>query len=154
MRHHKIRILLGLVLIFNISFAALCGKAESKTRTLAKATDDFAEGQKSIANLLANAKSTGLISQEDVNEIKPFLLQANDLNEKAIGYGKKLLTTPEDPVMQERLIETINQISSVLVRANNAGLFRIKDSNTKLAFSALIAALQNIATSAIIIIKN
>lgn len=150
----KTSILLGLILVFNISFAALCGKGDTRTRTLAKATDDFAEGQKSAARILANAKDTGTISQEDINEIKPFLLQANTLNAQAIEYGKKLLTTPDDQTMKDQLVTTINSISTILVRANMAGLLRIKDAKTRAAFSAVIVTLQAAVTSAIIVIRN
>lgn len=145
--------LLALVLVYCIGFAGMCNSKDPKTRTLAKATDDFAEGQQSAARLLANAKTTGLVSQEDINEIKPFLQQANDLNAQAIEFGKKLLADPNNQFLQKDLVTTINQISSVLVRANNVGLFRIKDEKTRIAFNTIVAMMQAAATSAITIFK-
>lgn len=152
MQLNKTKILIALVLIFNISFGALCGR--STRATIATATDDFAEAQISTANLLTNAKTTGLVSQEDINEIKPFLIQANDLNAKAIEYGKQLSKNPNDVETRDKLIETLNNITSTLVRANNAGLFRIKDIRTRTAFNALIITMQSAATSIISLVRR
>lgn len=143
-----------LLLIFSLTTAGMCSKGSDPARTLAKATDDFAEGQKSAANLLLNAKTTNLVSQEDINEIKPFLQEANSLNGEAIVLGKGLLASPTDQTKKERLVATVNLISAALVRANNAGLVRIRDEKTKLAFSAIIASLQAAATSAIVLLKK
>lgn len=151
----KIKFLLGLVLVFTITFAGMCGgNKDSKSRTLAKATDDFAEGQKSAAKLLATARDNGTISQEDINEIRPFLLQANDLNAEAIQYGRKLLTTPDDQELKNQLVNAINSISATLVRANNAGLLRIKNQELRASFSAVIVTLQAAVTSAIVVLRN
>lgn len=150
----RTKCLIALVLVFDLTMAAMCGSGSDPARTLAKATDDFAEGQKSAANLLLNAKSTNLVSQEDINEIKPFLQEANSLNGEAIALGKELLANPTDQTKKERLVATVNLISAALVRANNAGLTRIRDEKTKLAFSAIIAALQAAATSAIVLLKK
>lgn len=162
LRSLKIYKLVALLLVFNISFAARCGgpsdnvnkQPDTKTRRIIIAADDFAEGQKSVARLLATARDTDLISQEDVNEIKPFLQQANDLNAKAIEYGKKLIQNPQDSVVEKDLVGIINQISAVLVRANNAGLLRIKDLKTREAFSLLIITMQNAVTSIIVTLKE
>lgn len=148
----RTKILIGLVLVFNISFAAICGK--NQKATIAVATDDFAEAQISAANLLVNARNTGLISQEDINEIKPFLQQANDYNAKAIEYGRSLAKDPTNTTTKNDLIDTLNQISNVLVRANNAGIFRIKDPALRSAFSALIVVMQNSATSIIRLVRR
>lgn len=153
---HKVKILIALVLVFNITSAEKCGGSnvkDTKTRTLIKATDDFAEGQQSVARLLATARGTGLISGEDVAEIKPFLQQANHLNEQAIALGKKLIASPDDLNIQRDLVSTINGISSILVRANDAGIFRIKDPKTKASFSLIIATMQAAITSAVTILN-
>lgn len=146
------RKLIILVLIFQLTFAGMC-ESEGK-KTIAIATDDFAEAQVSVANLLANAKSTNLISQEDINEIKPFLQEANDLNSDSIAYGRTLLKNPNDVVTKDKLVEALNKISAVLVRANNAGLSRIKDPTTRSSLSALIVVMQNAATSIINLVES
>lgn len=152
MQLNKTKTLIGLILIFNISFGALCGR--STRATIATATDDFAEAQISTANLLANAKSTGLVSQEDINEIKPFLMQANDLNARAIEYGKQLSKNPNDVETRDKLINILNNLTSVLVRANNAGLIRIKDLKTRTAFNALVLTMQSAATSILGLVRR
>lgn len=153
-KRRKITNIVALVLVFNLSFAAMCNKEDSKTRTLARATDDFAEGQKSAANLLLNAKNSGLMSQEDVNEIKPFLIEANDLNAEAITLARDFINNPNNLTAKEGLISIINRISASLVRANNIGLVRIKNKETQVAFSAIIIAMQSAVTTAIIVLKK
>lgn len=155
MKFHQIKISIALVLVLTICTACPFGGSNAR-KTIATATDDFAEAQISTANLLANAGPNGskLITQEDINEIKPFLLQANDLNAKAIEYGKNLSKNPNDTEVKDKLITTLNQISSALVRANNAGFLRIKDPNLRTAFSALIIVMQNAATSIIILVRR
>ena len=151
----KILALALLVCLVGISTACpMTGKTDSRTRTLAKATDDFAEGQKSAANLFATAKANGTISQEEINEIKPFLVQANELNAQAIELGKKLIASPDDPAVKDQLVTTINLVSAALVRANNAGLLKIKDQKLRIAFSTVVVALQAATTSAITVLRN
>lgn len=152
-RKRKITNILALVLVFNLAFAGMCSR-DNRTKKLSKAVDDFAEAQVSVANLFAKAKENGTISQEAINEIKPFLQHANDLNEEAIKYGRTLLKNPTDTATQSVLVDVINQISSTLVRANNAGFLRIKNEGVRAAFSALIVVMQAAVTSAIGIIKR
>lgn len=127
---------------------------DKRIRTLAVATDDFAEGQKSAAKILGDARDKGILTQENINNIKPFLQQANDLNEEAIKFGKQLALNPTDATAKDNLITTINQISAALVRANNAGLLHIKDEGIRAAFSTAIVIMQAAATSAINILKD
>lgn len=152
MLKRKVSHILTLTLIFNLTFAAMCNKSSDPARTLAKAADDFAEGQKSAAKLLANAKTSGLVSGEDINEIKPFLQQANALNDQIIVLGKAFLVDPTNQTDKQKLIATINLVSAALVRANEAGLTRIRDANTRTAFSAIIVSLQAAATSVVVVL--
>lgn len=149
----QISILLTLVLLVGITTACPFGGSKN-AKKISTATDDFAEAQQSIARLLASARDSKLISQEDINEVKPFLQEANRLNGEAIAYGRKLLKNPNDVATETDLIETINKISAVLVRANNAGLFRIKDQNTRNTFSTFIALMQASATTIVTIIES
>lgn len=152
MQPSRTKISIALVLIFTFGFAGMCDKGARKT--ISTATDDFAEAQVSTANLLATAKTNGLVSQEDINEIKPFLLEANTLNDEAIKYGRQLSSNPTDATAKQNLIDTLNRVSAALVRANNAGLTRIKDPATRAAFSGLVVTMQAAATSIIVIVKR
>lgn len=155
MRITRTKKILAVVLLFNISFAGMCGK-EDRIRTLAKGSDDFAQALKSTGELLQNAKSTGLISQEDVNEIKPFLQEAAKGNDEVIAYAQKLITNGDinNPSEQDELVNRINEISQTILRANQVGLTRIKNEQTRAAFSLLVATMNATITSVINTIRT
>lgn len=153
MRFNRTRMLIALVLIFQISFAGFCGKNETKAKTLARAADDFAQAQISAVNLIKSARDTNLIQDEDVAVLKAILSDINGFNQQAIDLAKGMLN--QDPIpleKQEQLLKVVYQISNAITRLNNAGLLRIKNSEKQAAFSAIVTALQAAATTAITVL--
>lgn len=143
---------LAFVLLF-ISMGFACNK-EDKTRTLAKAEDDIAQAQLGVAKFLADAKSTSTLSQEDIDAIKPFLIEVNNANGEAIRITKELLANPSAE-KKAQLLAAVNVVSGSIIRLNTAGTLRIKDPQKRLVFNGLVTALQGAVSAAVIVlIKN
>lgn len=126
----------------------------SKARQVAKAEDDFSQGLKSIANVIADAKSSGVLSQADIDYLKPILTTIAESNLQAIEIAKTMDAQgnlPQDS--QQKLIQVINFVSDQLVILNNEGGLRIKNKDKALLFNSVVLAMQSATTALVVILS-
>src|SRR5690242_18273779 len=130
---HKKLTSIGLILIISLSILSqACDK--DKVRQLAKVSDDMAQAQKSIANLVASARDTGELTAGDVNLAKGILIEINDANGELINIVKAELTDGNQVVdRQTEILKLTQRISASIVRLNNLGLSRIKSPEKRAA---------------------
>lgn len=149
----KSKRILGFVLCLAIVSTA-CPGNDSKAKRIAKVSDDVAQGLLSAANLLADAKAAGNISQEDIDFLKPYLKSVGESNLQAIKVGRTLSTLDDIPIdKQEEILQIISFVSDTLTTLNNEGTLRIKNPEKRAIFSAFILAAQTSATSIVIILN-
>lgn len=152
LRMNKTKPLLISILIFQLVFAAACDK--SKVRQLAKAEDDVAQGLLSVATVIRDAKANGTLSQDDVDLLKPLLLEIGNANKQAIAIGKSLNNLEDIPLdKQAQLLQIISFASDTITTLNNQGVLRIKDPQKRLLFNALALSMQTAISSIVIILK-
>lgn len=144
-------ILAFIILISSIGSLA-CN--ESTFKKVAKAEDNLAQGLKSTATLVKDAKDSGVLSQPDVDLLKAILAETANGNGEAITLAKSIYTQYKDnPIPideQAKLLNAISSVATQLVRLNNEGVSRIKDPAKRVAFSALIVAMEGAVTSIVI----
>lgn len=153
MKKNNLKYFLALLIIFNLSFAATCGKtgnpqADDKLRTIVRTEDDISQGLKSTANVLKSAKDTNALSQEDLDFLKPILKSVGDSNLEAIKISRFMDAQGNLPAdKQQQLLDVISFTSDQLVQLNNEGTLRIKDKNKRLIFTTVVLTLQASVTS-------
>lgn len=147
------KIITSLVLILSIGFSQIaCDK--DKVKTLAKASDDAAQIQISIVNLIKVAKTNNQVDDQFVSQAKSILLQINTLNGEAITLAKGLVEGPIPIDSQTELLNILARVSTLVTNLNNLGILHIKNETTKAAFNALIIGLQGAITTAVIVFSK
>lgn len=155
MRQNKSKYLLGLILIFNLTFAGMCGGGDPKAKQIVRAEDDFAQGLKTTANILKECKTDGSISQADIDFLKPILLEVSNTHLRIIKLTEEIIALGDSATVdkQKELLEQINFISDNLTTLNNEGILRIKNESHRILFNATILTMQSAVTSFVIVLN-
>lgn len=150
----KLKKSIGLALVLAICLSSIaCDK--DKVKTLAKASDNAAQTQISLVNLIKVARQNNQVDDRFVQEARGILLQINALNGEAIALAKGLVSTGQIPIdSQTELLNILARLSTTIQNLNNLGLLHIKNETTKAAFNALIISLQGAITTAVIVFSK
>lgn len=148
-RHNISIILLAIMLML----LTACPSTD-KTRAIARAEDDVAQGLSSTANLLKDAEAAGSLAKEDVAFLKPILTEVGKGNLQAIELVKSFKDI-SNPSLDEqtKLLQIISTISTNLTSLNNEGALRIKDNKKKVLFNTIVVSMQSSATSIVVILN-
>lgn len=142
----------GLILSLIISLGIFNQACDNKAKSLARAEDDFAQGLLSTTKIVAEAKQSNLLSQEDIDLLKPILrevaethLQIIKLTKESLQFDKEL---PEDK--RALILSLVSFISDRLTELNNEGVLRIKNVEKRLLFNTIVLSMQG---SVVIVIQ-
>ena len=129
---------------------------DSKVRQLVRAEDDFAQGLKSGSKVISDAKATGVLSQEDIDFLKPILKTVAESHLQVIKLTKESITKFGEnfPLeTQQQILSMISFVSDQLTELNNSGVLRIKNKEKQLLFSAIVLTMQTSATTVVAILN-
>lgn len=150
----KTSFIISLILVFQLTSAFSCNSSGSKVRQLAKVNDDLGQGLLSTAEILRDSKATGVLSQDDIDFLKPILKTIGETNLSVITIGKSLNSLEDIPIgKQEQILQAISFASDQLTLLNNEGALRIKNQEKRLLFNAIVLAMQTSVTSVIRILN-
>lgn len=123
-------------------------QVDDKFRTLVRTEDDIAQGLKSTAKIIKEARDINALTEEDIAVIKPILKTVGESNLQAIEIAKNLNVQGELPAdKQAQLLSIVSFAANELVRLNEEGTLRIKNPTKRLLFTTIVVTLQSSVTS-------
>jgi hypothetical protein len=137
----RISVLLCFALLL-VPLLGLSGCGKDKVRTALKAEDDVATALTGIATVVKQAQDEGLLSIQQVDEIKAPLREIADANDVAIQIAREQIGKEPSPAARQRLFAALALATDAIKRLNVAGTLHIKSAAMQTAFVGFITTLE------------